>query len=349
MKLNKFSFIKNGSSIFQAIENLNNNRLYGLVLVVDKNRNLLGTITDGDIRRAILNKVNLNSKVEKIMKKTPKSIDYKEKDNKYLVSEIFTKFKIRHLIVLKKKKIYDVIIQNYNHNSYLSDIPVVIMAGGKGKRLMPLTKNLPKPLIKIGNEAIITKIIKNLASNNFKKIFIIINYLGSKIKKKLGNGSRFGIKINYINEKKRMGTIGGLSLMRNLDFNNFILLNADILTSINYSELLKNHNNKKSMLTICTVKYNYELPYGIINRNNDKFNRIIEKPTFNHEINAGIYVLNSKILKFIKKKYMDIDEFIDLISKKKIKITVFPIYENWDEIGRKKHLDKVLEKFSYEK
>tara|TARA_Y100000389_G_C17440758_1_gene508409 strand:- start:1530 stop:2201 length:672 start_codon:yes stop_codon:yes gene_type:complete len=223
------------------------------------------------------------------------------------------------------------------------------MAGGKGKRLMPLTKNLPKPLIKIGNEAIITKIIKNLASNNFKKIFIIINYLGSKIKKKLGNGSRFGIKINYINEKKRMGTIGGLSLMRNLDFNNFILLNADILTSINYSELLKNHNNKKSMLTICTVKYNYELPYGIINRNNDKFNRIIEKPTFNHEINAGIYVLNSKILKFIKKKYMDIDEFIDLISKKKIKITVFPIYENWDEIGRKKHLDKVLEKFSYEK
>ena len=349
MKLNKFSYIKNSSSIYQAIENLNNNKLYGLVLVIDKNKNLLGTITDGDVRRAIINKVNLNSKVEGIMKKNPKCIDFKEKDNKYLILEKFNKFKIRHLIVLKKKKIYDVIIQNNSHNSYLSNIPVVIMAGGKGKRLMPLTKKLPKPLIKIGKEEIITKIIKSLALNNFKKIIIVINYLGSKIKKKVGDGSKFGIKINYINEKKRMGTVGGLSMIKNFNFNNFIMLNADILTNINYIELLKNHIKKKSMLTICTVKYNYKMPYGIINRDVDKFNKIIEKPTFSHEINAGIYVLNTKTLKFIKKKYMDIDEFINSILKKKLKITVFPIYENWDEIGRKKHLDKVLEKFSYEK
>ncbi len=349
MILSKFSYIKNDSSIFQAIENLNNNNLYGLVLVVDKNKNLLGTVTDGDVRRAIINKVDLNSKVEKIMKKTPKCIDYKEKDNKYLIHEKFTKLKIRHLIVLKKKKIYDVLIQNNNYNTDLFDIPVIIMAGGKGKRLMPLTKNLPKPLIKIGNEAIITRIIKNLASNNFKKIVVIINYLGSKIKKKLGDGKRFGVEINYINEKKRMGTVGGLSMMKNFNFKNFILLNADILTNINYVELLKSHIKKKSMLTICTVKYNYEMPYGIINRDTDKFNEIIEKPTFSHEINAGIYVINSKTLKFIKKKYMDIDDFINIVLKKKFKITVFPIYENWSEIGRKKHLDKVLEKFSYEK
>ena len=204
MKLNRFVFVKKNSTIFEAIENLNKNKLQGFVIVTNKKKDLIGTITDGDIRRAIIKKIDFNSRVELIMRRNPKYIDYKDKDNFSLIFAKFKKHKIRHLVIIKNKKINDLIVFDENNEDNLSKIPVVIMAGGEGKRMRPLTNKIPKPLIRIGKETIINRILKNLSANNFKNIFIIINYLGFKIKKKLGDGSKFGLKINYINEKKKI-------------------------------------------------------------------------------------------------------------------------------------------------
>tara|TARA_B100000131_G_C18087759_1_gene600890 strand:- start:436 stop:1485 length:1050 start_codon:yes stop_codon:yes gene_type:complete len=349
MNLNKFSFISKNKKLNDAIKHLNKNKLHGIVLVTDKHKKLQGTITDGDVRRAIIKKINLNSDLSFIMNKKPITIDESQLFNSNKIKNLFKKFRIKHLVVLNKRKVKKVILYDEISESSLSNIPVVIMAGGEGKRLRPITNNIPKPLIKIGKETIVSKILKYLSSSGFKKIYIIVNYLSSKIIKSLGNGEKFGLEIKYIKEKKKLGTIGGLSLLKNFNYENFVLVNADILTNLDYKELIKQHIKNNSDFTVSTVNYSYEIPYGIIDRKLDKLHKMIEKPTYNYDINAGIYVLNTKILKFIKKnKYADIDHLINLLIKRKLKSFIFPIYEHWFEIGRKKHLKNLSEKFSYE-
>ena len=325
---NKSPVIYKNKNISEAITKITKSKIK-ILFVVDKNNKLLGSISSGDLRRSIRKKIDLNQPVEKIMFKKPK---YFKKRNNNLSS---IKEFICIPIVNKRKEIIDFefsknLIPNKKNTVFL-------MAGGKGSRLMPLTKKTPKPLLKIKGVPIIEKIILNFVSQGFKNFIISVNYLGYKIKKYLGNGERLKVNINYINEKKYLGTAGSLSLLdSSISFFPLIVANSDLLSEIDYNNLVDYHNKKKADITICGKNKFFEMPYGEILENHEKVNAIIEKPKIYHLVNAGVYVLDRKILKNIKRnKKLMMNDYISQQLKKNKKVYCYPIYENWIDIGNK--------------
>jgi dTDP-glucose pyrophosphorylase len=325
---NKFPIIHKDQNISEAITKITKSKIK-ILFVVNKKNKLLGSISSGDLRRSIRKKIDLNQPVEKIMFKKPKY--FKNKGNNLSSIKDF----ICIPIVNKRKEIIDLefsktLISNKKNTVFL-------MAGGKGSRLMPLTKKTPKPLLKIKGVPIIEKIISNFVSQGFKNFTISINYLGHKIKKYLGNGERLKVNINYINEKKYLGTAGSLSLLnsRKTIFP-LIVANSDLLSEIDYNNLIDYHNKKNADITICGKNKFFEMPYGEILENYEKVNAIIEKPKIYHLVNAGVYVLDKKILKNItKNKKLMMNDYISQQLKKNKKVYCYPIYENWIDIGNK--------------
>ena len=313
--------------IYHAVDKINKSKIKTL-FVVDKKNKLLGSISSGDIRRSITNKIDSNQNVQQIMFKKPK---YFLKKQKIKISNDL----ICIPIVNKKKQIidfqYNQIVTKEKKNT------VFLMAGGKGIRLLPLTKKTPKPLLKIKGVPIIEKIILNFKKQGFRNFLISVNYLGHKIKKYLGDGKKLRVNISYIDEKKYLGTAGSLSLI-NLNNSIFpiIVTNSDLISEIDYYNLLLYHNSKKSDLTVCSKNKIFQMPYGEILQNNDKLKKIIEKPTIYHLVNAGVYVINKSIIKkLLKNEKLMMNDLINRQLKKNKKVYSYPIYENWIDIGNK--------------
>ena len=326
--LKKFPIIYKNQSISEAITQITKSKIK-ILFVVDKKYKLIGSISSGDLRRSIRKKIDLNQSVEKIMFNKPK---YFIKNGKYHKS---LKDLICIPVVNKKKQIVDL---EFN-KKYIQakKNTVFLMAGGKGTRLLPLTQKIPKPLLKIKGIPIIEKIIINFAKQGFKDFIISVNYLGHKIKKYLGNGKRYKVKINYINEKKYLGTAGSLSLV-NFKKTIFpiIVTNSDLISDIDYNNLVNYHNKKKADITICGKNKVFEMPYGEILQSREKVKSIIEKPKIYHLVNAGVYVINENIIKKnIKNKKLMMNDYIIHQLKKRKKVFCYPIYENWIDIGNK--------------
>ena len=324
----KFPIIYKNKSISEAITQITKSKIK-ILFVVDKKNKLIGSISSGDLRRSIRKKIDLNQSVEKIMFNKPK---YFIKNGKYHKS---LKDLICIPVVNKKKQIVDL---EFN-KKYIQakKNTVFLMAGGKGTRLLPLTQKIPKPLLKIKGIPIIEKIIINFAKQGFKDFIISVNYLGHKIKKYLGNGKRYKVKINYINEKKYLGTAGSLSLV-NFKKTIFpiIVTNSDLISDIDYNNLVNYHNKKKADITICGKNKVFEMPYGEILQSREKVKSIIEKPKIYHLVNAGVYVINENIIKKnIKNKKLMMNDYIIHQLKKRKKVFCYPIYENWIDIGNK--------------
>jgi len=320
--------IHKDKKIYQAIDRIIKSKIK-ILFVVDEKNKLLGSIASGDLRRSIGKKIDLNEKVEKIMFKKPVYFYKKLKVSSLLKDLICVP------ILNKKKQIID-----FEYNQMLrkdKKNTVFLMAGGKGTRLLPLTKKIPKPLLKIKGTPIIEKIILNFRDQGFKNFIISINYLGYKIKKFLKNGERLKVNINYIDEKKYLGTAGSLSL---IDFKKtifpIIVTNSDLISEIDYYNLINYHDKKKSDLTICGKNKIFKMPYGEILQKHEKVNKLNEKPSIFHLVNAGVYVLKKNTLKsLIKNKKLMMNEFITNQLKKNKKVYCYPIYENWIDIGNK--------------
>lgn len=314
--------------IFQAINQICNSKIK-ILFVVDKKNKLLGSISSGDIRRSIRKKVDLNQSVQNIMCKRPKYLFKKKK------IETSKEYLISIPIVNMKKEIIDFqysrVIKQKKSNS------IFLLAGGKGSRLLPLTKKTPKPLLKIKGVPIIEKIILNFKKQGFKNFIISVNYLGHKIKNYLGSGNKLNVNITYIHEKKVLGTAGPLSLidLKKAKFP-IIVSNSDLISEIDYKNLLNYHRDKKSDLTICAKNKIFEMPYGEILQYHDQVKKINEKPSIYHLVNAGVYVVNKGLLKkLIRNKKLMMNELItDHLNKKK-RVFSYPIYENWIDIGNK--------------
>ena len=305
-------------------------------LVVGKRKNLLGTITDGDIRRGLLLNYNINDKVEKIYKRNPlvtkKNLSINE------IKKIFNKKGITFLpLINHKREILD--IYDYKKLDEVSSINyhMLIMAGGKGLRLRPLTIKTPKPLLLVNKKPIIEHIITNAKNQGIVNFLISINYLGYKIKKYLGDGSKLGVKIKYLEEKKPLGTAGSINLIKKFD-KPIILTNSDIISKINFREMIKSHKKNKSHLTLVAKVFYEKDNYGRIVANGNVVKKIIEKLEQNLLINAGIYFIDSKVKKIIKNyKYLDMTDLINLGLNNKLKINVFPIHEEWLDYGLDKN------------
>ncbi len=333
----KLGTVNKSSNIKNAIIKLNNSGLK-LVCVIDNNNKLLGTISDGDIRRGLLKNAKLNETVLKITNKKPIFISQERDFLK--VEQIFKKFKISVIpVVDNKKKLLD-LLTSFNTGEINNFIYIV--AGGRGKRMMPLTQNNPKPLLDYMGEPILEKLINKIKDEKFNNVIISINYLGHKIENHFKDGKKFNLDIRYIKETKELGTAGSFYELNKIKTNSpIIVTNADLVTNLKFRDILNFHNHNNADMTVAIKKHEYQNPFGVIDSKGIVLQKIIEKPSVNFNINAGVYVINKNLFKIIKKnQYFDIPEFINFYLKKKKKIIIFPLHEDWKDIQQPKDLVK---------
>ncbi len=336
--------INSNATIRDAIKQMDTKNI-SLLIVKDFKKNfIIGVFTLGDFRKAVLKGIDINSDISKILNKKFVYIQH-EKVKKTSIKKLFKKNTNIDIIPILDSNFYliDLISREdyFLDQNKLKNLTVVIMAGGYGKRLEPITKILPKALVPIGGKPIIELIIDRFAKQNFKKFIISINKDFRIIKNYLGN-NYLRSKIKYVSEKSRMGTIGSLKNIKNLE-STFILSNCDILIKSNYSKIIDFHKSYKNKLTIVSAMKNITLPYGVCELDKKGvLKNINEKPEFNYLINTGFYILDSSVIKLIGPKIpFDMNELINKMLLKKMKIGVYPISDkSWIDIGEP---DKLLE------
>lgn len=331
--------------IYKTIQQIDKN-VREFVVVVDKNSNILGTVTDGDIRRAILKGMDLNQPVKKIMNANPKTSGKDATRVKTL--QILKKYKIRQLpIVSEKGKLLDIVFLDNLVDNVQSKAFALIMAGGQGTRLRPLTNDKPKPMLHVGERPILETLINQLRENDIQNIFIAINYKGKQIENYFKNGEQLGVNINYLKESKRMGTAGALSLLPKSIDETVLVLNADLLTRLNFQGLLDFHEAGGFDATMAIKEIEYQVPYGVV-RLDKKHNvtQIDEKPSQQFLVNAGVYALSPKCIPYVpKNKFLDITQLMVFLIQHNRTIGAFPVREYWMDIGRHKDFEKASEDF----
>lgn len=329
------TLVKKTSKIVDVINSLNKSGLQ-ISIIVDSKKNFVGTITDGDIRRGMLKGLKLSSKITSIINK--KSIFSKKKISAINAQKILNKFEIMHLPILNGKKISGLYFNGNNKiDKKLKPNNVVIMAGGFGRRLENLTKKMPKGMLKYYGKPLLEHIIERLKKEGFKNIYISVFYLKDKIINYFDDGKKFDVNIKYLIEKRPMGTIGGLSLLKKKFNESFVVLNCDVITDLNFEEMLKFHNLKKADITMAVKNFTFTNPYGVIKSKNNYFKKFDEKPSISFTINAGIYLFNPNVINCIKSnKIKNIQDLIHIFFKKKKMISTYPMYENWQDFGSNK-------------
>jgi len=333
MKKYKEILLHKEATIKKALEVIDKGAMR-IAIVLDDNEKVVGTLSDGDIRRGLLNGLTLDSSIENLYFKKPTLANINDP---------------KELIIQKaiRKQIYQIpIVDNDGKFVKIEDLAnllkantkrnhVILMAGGLGTRLRPLTHDLPKPLLKVGNKPILETIIENFAKYGFVNITISVNYKADMIQKYFGDGSALGVNINYIQETQRLGTAGALSLIKDRPQEPFFVMNADLLTNVNFEHLLDFHSFEHSVATMCVREYDYQVPYGVIQTDGIRITAIEEKPLQKFFVNAGIYVLSPQIFEYIPKdQFYDMPTLFEELIKDDLKTISFPIHEYWLDIGR---------------
>ncbi len=342
--INKISnyLVDKKTKISSVIELLQNNPIK-LIIVVSKKNQLEGSITDGDIRRGLLNGIDMKFNCENIMNDKPRSVinnDFKR------IDKLFNEYKIKHPIIINEKNQVTGIVVKKDYTKIESRSNyIVIMAGGEGKRLLPLTLETPKPLLTINNRPIIDTIINRFIKYNFNNMFISLRYKSEKFIKYFSDNKKYNANIKFLIENKPLGTAGCLSLLNTKDIiEPVIVINGDVLSEINFNQLIDFHLKNKKAITLCASEYINTIPFGIIKLNKGKISEIHEKPNNKYLINAGIYVINPEvIIKMKKNTKIDMTDLIDTYIEKKL-VSVFPIHEQWADIGTKDDYSKANKK-----
>lgn len=307
-----------------------------IIIFTDKNKKLIGTLTDGDIRRYLLKNKSIENFVGDAINLKPKYIYHKLK-KKILYPQKFKKLHLAAIPIIKKNKFIVDIIYDENENQIIKN-NFVIMAGGRGFRMMPLTNKIPKPLINYKGNELISRIIDKAYKEGFRNFVISLGYMGEKIKMYLNKKYKDKINIEYTHEKFPLGTAGALSLMKKMK-KHFVISNTDVITDISYKNLLLFHLQNKAEITMGSKIHKVQIPFGVLKTKKSRITDLEEKPVKNFLVNAGIYVMSPQILKQIPRgKYLDMTTFIEQ-SLMKRKVVSCPIYEKWDDIGSVKDLD----------
>jgi len=311
-----------------------------LVLVIDENKKLLGTVSDGDIRRAILRGISLNDIVKNVYFKSPTVANIN--DSKEKIINICTTKKIHQIpIVDNDGNLIGLEILDELVSKETKPNKVILMVGGLGTRLRPLTENTPKPMLLVGGKPILETIIEKFASYGFVNIVLCVNYKSNIIRDYFGDGSSFGVNIEYISEDKRMGTAGALSLLREKPTEPFFVMNGDLLTKVNFEHLLNYHLSNSAMATMCVREYNLQVPFGVVKLENEKIKSIEEKPTHKFFVSAGIYMLSPDVCEYIpKNEFYDMPTLFEKLIELDRNVISFPIREYWLDIGRVEEFEK---------
>lgn len=304
-------------------------------LVVGKGLHLLGVVTDGDIRRAILNNVSLTQCITAVMNPTPITVSAKLTREQML--EIMSTHSILSLPVVDDTgKVVGLEIWDQLAQPPYYDNPIFIMAGGFGTRLRPLTDCCPKPMLRVGEKPILEILINQFLKSGFRNIYISTHYMSEKITSYFGDGSKYGVKISYVHEDTPLGTGGALGLLPlDIPALPLIMINGDLLTTVNFNRLLDFHNTYRPVATMCVREYDYQIPYGVIHGDGHRIFEMQEKPIQRCFVNAGIYVVSPELfMKVPKQVHIDMPVLLEQQIAKQGDILMFPLHEYWLDIGR---------------
>ena len=314
-----------------------------IALVVDERFRLVGTITDGDIRRAILRGETLDSTASDVMHRHPRSVPRGTP-----LTEIAAILKREMIFQMPVVDAEGVVVELYLADEI--DLPdpaahhVMIMAGGLGTRLRPITETVPKPMIEVGGRPILEHILERFREQGFRKISLCVNHLAEIIEHHFCDGARFGVQIDYVRETKRMGTAGALSLLAERPEKPLIVMNGDILTSINFGQMLAFHYENAALATMGLNRYQYQVPYGVVDVRNHHITGFSEKPVFDFFVNAGIYVISPEILDLIPPdRFFDMPSLFDQIHPDRR--VAFPLHEYWLDVGKPADLSRAMDEF----
>jgi dTDP-glucose pyrophosphorylase len=303
------------------------------VFVIDGNEKLLGSVSDGDIRRALIRGAEMSSFIDAAM-----NINCIYSVGELPDKKILQKCKTTAIRFLPLTKDDKTIISIIDVDKFADVIPVeaIIMAGGEGKRLRPLTEKTPKPLLPIGDKTIIEQNIDRLIKFGIKHIRVSVNYLGHMIKDHLGDGSSRHIHINYISEDKPLGTIGAVRTVDDLQTESILIMNSDILTDIDYSDFYSDFINSNADMAIATTVYTIDVPYAVLETNSSNHVKALsEKPSYTYYSNAGIYLLKKEVLNYIpENSYYDMTDLIQILMNNGHRIISYPIRGYWLDIGK---------------
>lgn len=339
MKNYKNILLNSNSTIREALKIIDSGAMK-IGIVTDENQKLIGTVTDGDIRRGLLNNLSLDDVIESIIFRTPTVC--KIDDTKEKILEIAVEKKLYQIPIVDNdgklvgiEEVDELLKPKHKNNK------VVLMVGGLGTRLYPLTKNTPKPMLKVGDKPILETIILNFKKYGFTEIILSVSYKSEIIENYFGNGSKFGVNIEYVHEEKRMGTAGALSLIREKLSEPFFVMNGDLLTNINFEHMMNYHVANNSIATMGVREYDFQVPYGVVNVDGIDIKSIEEKPVHNFYVSGGVYVLDSKVLDFIpQNEFFDMPTLFEKVIEQNLKSISFPIREYWLDIGRMEEFEK---------
>ncbi len=307
----------------------------GFAVVVEESGRLAGVVTDIDIRRALLRGAGLSSPVTKAMNRKPLVVPDGTSPEK--LSALFALHTKSHLPIVDRRGRLTGLAALSDYMTVPARHPnrVVVMAGGAGKRLRPLTANTPKPMLRLGNKPILEHLLEQMAAAGFTRFTFTVNYLAEQIERHFGDGSRWGVEIEYVREPRPLGTAGALRLIKRRLEEPLLVLNGDILTKVDFAALLDFHAAEKGLATICVKRHEIQVPYGVVEQSRRRLSRFVEKPTQRFLVNAGIYVLDPRALAWLpKRRACDMPEFLNIIrSRRRGGVACFPVQEYWLDIG----------------
>jgi dTDP-glucose pyrophosphorylase len=338
MRIYKDHLILSGSKIMQALHRFNELSQDAILFVVDTNDKLIGSLTDGDVRRGLLKGFTIDSIVNEIIQDNPRYITKGENNLNKIIEYREGDFRIVPIVDQNHRVIN--VINFRNIRSYLP-IDAVIMAGGRGQRLQPLTDETPKPLLKVGNKAIMEHNLDRLALFGIDDFWVSVKYLGEKIENYFGCGVEKNIKIEYVWENEPLGTIGAVSQIENFEHDYILVTNSDLLTNIDYEQFFLEFVRQEADLAVLTIPYQISVPYAVLETHESKVKSFKEKPTYTFYSNGGIYLMKKDMLNFIPKNtFFNATDLMEKLIKNNLNVISFPFSGYWLDVGKHEDLEK---------
>lgn len=338
MRPYKDHLVLSGSTVKDALKVLNDLSQDAILFVVDQKEKLIGSLTDGDVRRGLLKGYTVDSKVDEIIQSNPRYI----KKGDYSIQKII-EYREQDYRIIPVVNEEDIVVNVINFKHLKSYLPVdaVIMAGGLGQRLRPLTLDTPKPLLKVGSKPIIEHNIDRLAMFGIDDFWISVKYLGEQIQNYFGNGASKNISIDYVWEDEPLGTIGAVSKIENFNHDYILVTNSDLLTNIDYEQFFLEFINQNADLAILTIPYNVSIPYAVLETQMGEVKSFKEKPTYTYFSNGGVYLIKKEMLNYLPKNdFYNATDLMEELIRKKHKVISVPFNGYWLDIGRHEDYEK---------
>ena len=327
------------SSIRQCIETINNNK-DNIALILNSQGALTGTVTDGDVRRYLLKGGGLDDSCQEVVWESPITARLQDTENDIRI--LMSRNRITSIPIVDDNNVPHQIVRIHDLvASSVADTTAVIMAGGEGKRLRPITKHVPKPMVEVGGSPILKRIVCSLRDAGIKDIYISVNYLANVIEEYFSDGEELGVRIKYLREEQKLGTSGALSMLPVDLTGQLLVINGDVVTDVCFQRILEFHNQQHVVMTVAAVDLKIKVPYGVLQHTGQYVSGLEEKPEKQFFCSAGIYVLNANLVPQLSAGVkQDMPELMEALIDRGLPVTMFPIHEHWLDIGEKETLEK---------